>query len=180
MEKQKKTVKKTVEEVSPKEEAPKTEVSLDTIKEKSAELSKDVSGLLNKKFGKFALKQILLIVLCVILVLLVLKALVSNSSSKNEEAPAYSVVYTNDDGDLMVVGSNGKNPIKLSSERTSDVEYANKSDRYILYTKGDSLYLYDKKKKDDIYYHLLNIQMVHQIKLIANTHLLGEIYTNLF
>ena len=63
--------------------------------------------------------------------------------------PDYGVVYTTDDGDLMVVGSNGKKPVKLANDSSNDVQYANTTERFILYTKDDNLYLYEKKKGED-------------------------------
>lgn len=106
------------------------------------------SKLKEMKVGNFSLKQILIVVVCVVLAILLIRGIAS-SFSKESKVPDYGVVYTTDDGDLMVVGANGKKPVKLANDSVNGVEYANTTERYILFTKNDNLYLYDKKKGED-------------------------------
>ena len=142
------TVTENTETAVVSEQTTSTESNSNELKAKSADIGAQVNDLLNKRFGNFTLKQILIVVLCVLLAVVVLKAVLGNAF-KGNKVPDYSIVYVNDDGDLMVVGKNGKDPVKLSSDGYADVEYANTTDRYILFTKDDSLYLYDKKDKDN-------------------------------
>lgn len=100
------------------------------------------------KIGNFTLKHLLIGIVCVVLAILLIRG-VANSFSKESKVPDYGVVYTNDDGDLMVVGANGKKPVKLANDSSNDVQYANTTERFILFTKDDNLYLYDKKKGED-------------------------------
>lgn len=106
------------------------------------------SKIRDAKVGNFSLKQVLVVVVCVVLAVLLIKG-IANSFSKESKVPDYGVVYTNDDGDLMVVGANGKKPVKLANDSSNKVEYANNTERYILFTKDDNLYLYDKKDGED-------------------------------
>ncbi len=70
-------------------------------------------------------------------------------SSKDVE---YPVVYNNSDGDLYLMNTKIKksdDATKLAKgESTSNVTYANNTDRYVLFQKDESLYLYDSKDKD--------------------------------
>ena len=66
---------------------------------------------------------------------------------------AYPVIYNNSDGDLYLIDNTIKtedDAIKLgNSENTSNIVYANTTDRYVLFQKNESLYLYDAKEKDE-------------------------------
>lgn len=136
-----KKVEKDVEKVV--EEKEEREISIEeTIQ------TDNFSKLKDAKVGNFSLKQILIAVVCVVLAILLIRG-IANSFSKESKVPDYGVVYTTDDGDLMVVGANGKKPVKLANNSSNDVEYANTTERYILFTKDDNLYLYDKKDGED-------------------------------
>ena len=137
-----KKIAKDVEEVV-KEENVESEIELD-----STIQDDNFSKLRSMKIGSFSLKHLLIGIICLVLVILLIRG-VANSFSKESKVPDYGVVYTTDDGDLMVVGSNGKKPVKLANDSSNDVQYANTTERFILYTKDDNLYLYDKKKGED-------------------------------
>lgn len=65
----------------------------------------------------------------------------------------YPVIYNNSDGDLYLIDSSTKNEedaIKLGNgENTSNIKYANTTDRYVLFQKNEALYLYDSKEKGE-------------------------------
>lgn len=143
--------KKTSEEVKEKKVS---KVSNETEKVESSpsdkvnEIKNNVTGVLDKEVGGLTVKSIVIIVLAVLIVFLVIRGIVK-STNVDSKIPDYQVVYSNDDGDLMVVGKNGKNPIKLANDAYSNIEYAYTSNRYILFTKDDDLYLYDKNDGDE-------------------------------
>lgn len=138
-------------DVEKKAEAASTEVKAEkATKSESTEVKDEankVESVLDKKCGKFSIKQIIIAVLCVVVLLVVLKGVMSLFSS-DTKVPDYQVVYANSDGDLMVASANGKNEVKLSSDGDGAI-YANTTDRYILFAKGDARYLYDKKHPED-------------------------------
>lgn len=84
-------------------------------------------------------------------VLVLLLFLVMISGNKNEVA--YPVVFNNVDGDLYLIDTKIKNEedaIKLGNgESAGNVIYANTTDRYVLFQKNESLYLYDAKEKEE-------------------------------
>lgn len=139
--KESKKVLKDAEEVVVENEEREIEVE-ETIQDDN------FSKLNEMKFGNLKLKHLLMGIVCLLLVVLLIKG-ITNSFSKESKVPDYGVVYTNDDGDLMVVGANGKKPVKLANDSSNDVKYANTTERFILFTKNDSLYLYDKKHGED-------------------------------
>lgn len=105
-------------------------------------------GFLNKDFGMF--KGLHIVCAAVVLLVLVVICMIIASGGKKEVA--YSAVYVNGDGDLMLLPANAKadKAVKLVSEngKSSGVTYAHTTDRYVLFTKEGSLYLYDAKSKD--------------------------------
>ena len=49
------------------------------------------------------------------------------------------MVYQKANGDMMIIGTKDKNPTKLSSSDSIDyVQYANTTNRYVLYVKNES------------------------------------------
>lgn len=156
-----KTTKKTTstaKKAAPKKAAPKkaqkdVEKIVEKTEEKEISIEETIqtdnfSKLKGAKVGNFSLKQILIAVIFIVLAVLLIRG-IANSFSKDSKVPDYGVVYTTDDGDLMVVGANGKKPVKLANNSSNGVEYANTTERYILFTKDDNLYLYDKKDGED-------------------------------
>ena len=83
-------------------------------------------------------------------------------SNSNKEI-AYPVIYNNGEGDLYLIDkdiNNEENAIKLGNgEYTNNVKYANTTDRYILFQKNESLYLYDSKEKGETTKILSNVQV---------------------
>lgn len=140
------TTKKTPKKVV--KDAPKVEEEIERVSYEDTVNTDNFSKLKGMKIGSFSLKQILILVVCLILVILLVKGIAGSFSSESK-APDYGVVYTNDDGDLMVVSSNGKKPVKIANDSYNNVEYANTNERYILFTKDSNLYLYDKKDGED-------------------------------
>lgn len=101
----------------------------------------------DKSFGK--LKGFHIIAgACALIVLVILCCLIGMGGKKEV---AYPAIYVNDDGNMMLMTTKAKNEdkaIKLASS-PSAVEYANTTDRYVLFEKDSNLYLYDSKKKDE-------------------------------
>lgn len=66
---------------------------------------------------------------------------------------AYPVIFNNADGDLYLMDNSIKtedDAIKLGNgESTSNIVYANTTDRYVLFQKSEALYLYDAKEKEE-------------------------------
>lgn len=122
---------------------------LNSVKDTGLKAADAVRDFSNKSFGKVKGSYILIAV--VVLAVLVLGCAISNIGGDKEVA--YPAIYLNDDGDLMLFPTNVKNEdkaIKLTSDGTiSSVEYANTTDRYVLFKKDSNLYLYDSKKKDE-------------------------------
>ena len=71
----------------------------------------------------------------------------------NDKEPSYPIVFNDVEGDLYLIDTKIKNDddaIKLGNgESSSNVIYANTTDRYILFQKNESLYLYDAKEKEE-------------------------------
>ena len=106
-----------------------------------------VKNFSQKSFGKF--KGLHIIAGACALLVLVIICCVLGMGGKKEVA--YPVIYVNDDGDTMLMPTNVKKEekaIKLAGQ-SSAVEYANTTDRYVLFEKDSNLYLYDAKKKDE-------------------------------
>ncbi|HAB65900.1 MAG TPA: hypothetical protein DCE23_00900 [Firmicutes bacterium] len=65
----------------------------------------------------------------------------------------YPIVFNTSEGDMYLLDSKSKkeaDAIKLAvGESVSNVLYANNSDRYILFKKGNDLYLFDKKDESE-------------------------------
>ena len=75
----------------------------------------------------------------------------------NNRSKIYPVVYKKNGGDLVLLHK--KNQLELSKEdSTNDILYANNTDRYVLYIKNSSLYLYDAKKKENITKIISNVR----------------------
>lgn len=76
---------------------------------------------------------------------------------------AYPVIYNNGEGDLYLIDSNTNNEedaIKLGNgENTNNIKYANTTDRYVLFQKNESLYLYDAKEKGETTKIVANVQV---------------------
>ena len=91
-------------------------------------------------------KKVILAVVCVLIIIFLINLFKPKSVD-------YPVIFNDSDGDLYLVTKkvNSKDKaVKLASgEATSKVKYANNTDRYVLFQKEESLYLYDAKKKDE-------------------------------
>lgn len=85
--------------------------------------------------------------------IVILLILVSFVFGGNKKQVAYPVIYNNSEGDLYLIDTSIKNEddaIKLGNgESTSNIVYANTTDRYVLFQKNESLYLYDSKEKEE-------------------------------
>ncbi len=116
-------------------------------------IGKKVKKVLNHKIGKHCLKWYLSIIVFILIILFLIK-LLGGLFMKNK-IPNYSLVYLNENGQISVVKSNGKKPTVLSDKDNVDVAYPNNTDRYVLYTKENNLYLYDSK-------HTKNLKLLAQ------------------
>lgn len=104
-----------------------------------------------KKFSKFKFGKIsgshILVVIFLILFLLICLAF------NNNRELDYPIIYNNLDGDLYLVDKKMKSSeeaIKLANgESVSNIMYANTTNRYVLFQKNESLYLYDSKEKEE-------------------------------
>ena len=109
-------------------------------------IKKFLSFLATKKVGNFNGAQIFCVALIVVICLLFL-------TGGKEKEVAYPLIYNNSDGDLYLVDTkikSGTDAIKLANgESTSNVVYANNTERYVLFKKNNSVYLYDAKKSDE-------------------------------
>ncbi len=85
-------------------------------------------------------------------VVLVILLVVFIFGDNKKEVP-YPVIFNNAEGDLYLIDNSIKNEedaIKLGNgESTSNIVYANTTDRYVLFQKNESLYLYDSKEKEE-------------------------------
>ncbi len=109
------------------------------------DLSEKANGVLNKKVGGISVKT----VVCGVVALLVVIVLFSALFGGKDEVPDYPLLFENEDGDLMIVGKKGEAK-KLASidDDSVDVAYSNTSEKYVLYTKSGSLYIYNASKKN--------------------------------
>lgn len=86
----------------------------------------------------------------VIVVAIILLFVIFNSGKKEI---AYPVIFNNADGDLYLMDNSIKtedDALKLGNgESTSNIVYANTTDRYVLFQKNEALYLYDAKEKEE-------------------------------
>ena len=101
-------------------------------------------------FGKLKDSPIVKVVCAVVVVLLLILIVKGLFGSKDVE---YPVIYNNSDSDLYLMTTKVKTEdkaVKLSNgDSAYYVMYANTSNRYVLFEKNESLYLYDSKKKDE-------------------------------
>ena len=129
------------------------EILIDVLKKVGAFVKKIVvliKKLLNflskKKVGNFNGAQIFVGAIVLILLVLILNI------GKGKQV-AYPVIYNTSEGDLYLVDTevdSHENAVKLGNgESTSHVVYANTTDRYVLFQKNESLYLYDAKEADE-------------------------------
>lgn len=126
------------------------------VNEKPEEKAAEVSAMpsVEKQPSFFEKNKALIIiagvaVIGIALLILIISLIVSSvSGSKNVETP---LVYLTTDGELKFVTSGKKQGVTMASSYTEslDVAYSNKSNRYILYTKSDNLYLVDTRKSGD-------------------------------
>ncbi len=122
------------------------------VEKKPSKVSKDVKHFINnKKIFNIKLKKILVILACLLCLFLFFKLVIGIIGKIFvDEYPEYPLIYQKANGDMKVIGTKDKKPTKLSSsDFVDDVEYANKTNRYALFLKNGSLYLYDAKKKDE-------------------------------
>ena len=133
-----------------KEEA--KEVAAEEVKETAAEVKKDApkasfdcKAFLDKQIGGFKVLHILCALGVVVLAVLVL------SCCRGGKDIAYPLVYKTSEGDIMLLNEKGKekDAVKLASEGSVNVRYANTTNRYLVFRKNGSLYLYDAKAKEE-------------------------------
>ena len=122
---------------------------LESAKNGSKLVVKKATDFSKKSFGKFKGLHIMIAggVVIVLLLLVVLSSLFGGSKDVK-----YPIVYADDEGDLYLMKPNAKDSedaIKLASDTSTGVIYANTTDRYILFTKNSDLYLYDAKSKEE-------------------------------
>ena len=149
MKKIKKTEKPETKKIE-KKETKKEENQL-VVKKTKEVVGKAKKFIDEKKVFNVKLKKILSIIVCILLLLVVFK-FVGGLLSKlfAGKYPEYPMVYQKANGDMMIIGTKDKNPTKLSSSDSIDyVQYANTTNRYVLYVKNESLYLYDANKKSE-------------------------------
>lgn len=155
-------------------------VKPNNLKAKKEAMKFHLQTLMKKKVGKYSVRQISIIVFLILIAILVLKG-VFYLFDPARNVPSYSVVYRAEDGDLMVTTKDGKETTKLASDTSSVVRYANSTDRYILYTKEDNLYLFDKNKGDKTKRIVGNITNIfgfsNNDKYLYYINTDGELYT---
>lgn len=124
------------------------------LKKKIQSKLKSIVNIIKKMFGLKIGKYNVFQIVCGTVVVLLVFMTVFNLLGKiggSGKYPEYSLVYQNADGELRLLGKKDKEEgIKLSSnDSTTNVLYANTTERYVLFMKNASLYLYDVKKKDE-------------------------------
>ena len=146
------TVESYESETEKKVEAVQEEKTVSNVQEPVVMNSKTSNAVKQKSFfeknraliiiGGVALVGIFLLIAIIVIALFVF------GGSKNVEQP---MVYVTDEGSLKYITSNKKEAsvISESIEGTINVEYSNLSNRYILYTKNNNLYLLDTKKNGE-------------------------------
>ncbi len=122
------------------------------VEKKTNKISKDVKDFINnKKVFNIRIKKIILILACILCLFLFFK--VVGGLIKlifSDKYPEYPLIYQKANGEMKVIGTKDKSGTKLSStDFVENVVYANTTDRYALFLKNGSLYLYDAKKKDE-------------------------------
>lgn len=120
------------------------------------EAKKNSKEILNKlgnagsKFGKIVKRYGKIIIGVVALLLIVLLGMKIFGGKKT---PNYPVIYNDSDGDIYLTTTkvnNKSDSIKLATgQSVSKVVYAHTTDRYVLFQKDESLYIYDAKKKGE-------------------------------
>ena len=87
--------------------------------------------------------RVAFVILAIIVVIKFIVGVISNANK------IYPFIYKKREGDLVLLHK--KNDIVLSKEdSTNDILYANTTDRYVLFMKNSSLYLYDSKDKGEV------------------------------
>lgn len=124
-------------------------VNLDAVADAKDKAVAEAKKFSEKDFGKFKGKHIIMCV-CAVVVLAILVLIVKGLfGNKYVE---YPVIYNNNDGDLYLMTTKVKNQdkaVKLSNgDSAYSVTYANNTNRYVLFRKNESLYLYDAKSKE--------------------------------
>ena len=123
------------------------------VEKKTDKVSKDIKHFINhKKIFNIKLKKILIILACLLCLFLFIKIVVGvfNLLFNNNNYPEYALAYQKANGEMKIIGTKDKSATKLSSsDFVENVEYANETNRYVLYLKNGSLYLYDAKHKDE-------------------------------
>ena len=125
---------------------------LAVVEKKTDKVSKDVKQFVNnKKVFNIKVKKILVILACLLCLFLFFK--IVGGIFKlifSDNYPEYPLIYQKANGEMKVIGTKDKKGTKLSStDFVENVVYANTTERYALYLKNGSLYLYDAKKKDE-------------------------------
>ena len=138
--KEKETAKEAKEVVEEVKAEPAEEVKKETPK-----AGFDCKAFLNKQVCGF---KVLHILCCLCVVVLVVLALSCCGGGKDI---AYPLVYKTSEGDIMLLNEKGKekDAVKLASEGSVNVKYANTTNRYLIFRKNGSIYLYDAKAKEE-------------------------------
>ena len=85
-------------------------------------------------------------ILTVIILVIIIKSIFFNKNVVN-----YSLVYNKkDSGFVLLNKKNKKVELSKPEDSVSDVLYANNTEKYVLYKKNNSLYLYTANKKDEV------------------------------
>ncbi len=86
------------------------------------------------------------IVLLAIIILIVLSTMFFG-----QKEPNYSLVFRNEDGDLMVINAKKQEADKITSVdgKSYEVVYANETEKKVLYTKDNTLYFLNVNKADE-------------------------------
>ncbi len=125
----------------------KFKINTKAFKELFTTIKKNIKSFLKKDYGRF--KGYQLGIFIIVAVFIVLAIMIKGVNKQID----YSIVVNNDDTDLILLEKNNKSLEKgtklSSSDLTSGVKYANKTARYILFKKNNSLYLYDQKDGDE-------------------------------
>ena len=135
--KEKETAKEVVEEV-------KAETTAEAKKE-APKAGFDCKAFLDKQVCGFKVLHILCALCVLVLVVLAL------SCCGGGKDISYPLVYKTSEGDIMLLNEKGKekDAVKLASEGSVNVKYANTTNRYLIFRKNGSLYLYDAKAKEE-------------------------------
>lgn len=122
--------------------------ALDAVKETGSKGIDGAKKFSEKSFGK--VKGLHIMIAGVVVVVLLLLVIIGKASGGDID---YPVVYNNSDSDLYLMATNVKKEEKATKLSSGDsvlyVEYANTNNRYVLFEKNESLYIYDSKSKDE-------------------------------